>query len=235
MSPLAENRKALKLKKRSGRMKAIAKMSLVTIAALLSAGCSTILDESKSIIVRTVAPKADRGEDGKFIPPEFSQADTGARFSTASAGAAAQSFRTMVGSLQPNEKVYFTRAMFAVVHYEGCVKHGYTTHTLSKSPVLSKRSPGQCDMIPLYEFTDNFADTLLNTGRPDGNTRRVVQTTTLTGAPVGDPELRGYGDSEAWQRWINWSAYELNGLTRTEIMQRFLEGTNGTMSRIPGG
>ncbi len=89
----------------------------------------------------------------------------------------------------------------------------------------------QCNMIPIYDDSRNAACDLLSTGRPDGNVTHTVQST-LGGVPIGDPDLRGHNDTIAWQKWVEWSGYRLEGKTRSEITQEFLQGANGSIPHI---
>lgn len=208
------------------------RLSFAFVGLMSLTACSTLVSDTTGMLVRAIGPKADKTADGQFVLPEFSEPDTGLVFSTSSPAAAAASFRAMVAPLEQKEKIYLTRVLLSLSGYKGCIEHGVASHNLKNSFIDVSRRPSQCRMTTTYTNTRSWAIRLLNTGRPDGDVTRVVQST-IGGVPSGDPELRGYNDSVAWQKWIDWSGYDLNGKTRSELMQQFLQGTGGTLGSIP--
>ena len=135
----------------------------------------------------------------------------------------------MTNPLPKNEKLHLTRVMVSLAHYHACVEHGYKDASYAGSGLISKKRPSQCHMANFYLDSHDFAVALLDHGRPDLDQKKVVQQT-LGGAPLGDARVVGRTASESWQRWINYSGYKLNGKTRSELMQEFLQGTNGALA-----
>jgi len=212
-----------------GKFKTGLTITGLALAALLGTGCTTMIDKAQVMATNAVAPKAKQNPDGNYVVPTFSTPETGLKFSTASPSQAASTFRQMTNSLPKNEKVHLTRVILSLSHYHGCVEHGYKSASHSTGSFTTKKKSSQCNVVNFYMDSQNFANTLLSKGRPDNDRLRTVQTT-LAGAPIGDAKIRGTTDAGAWQKWINYSGYKLDGKTRTDLMQEFLQGTNGALA-----
>lgn len=197
---------------------------------VLGTGCVSVMDKAEVALASSpITPKAKKTADGQFIVPEFSTPESGLKFSTASSGAAASSFRQMISSLPKNEKVHLTRVILSMAAQNSCVKNGFSSAVIANSPFVKKRKAEDCNVINFYLDSQNPANSLLKLGRPDSQTLGLSQMT-YGGAPIGDAKVvgRSYGDS--WQLWIGYGGSILDGKTRTDIMQEFLQQTNGALS-----
>jgi hypothetical protein len=53
----------------------------------------------------------------------------------------------------------------------------------------------------------------------------------MGGAPVGAATAKGYGTAQSWALWTQWSGHNLNGKTRDELMQEFLQLSSGVYGK----
>lgn len=203
------------------------KLLLGSVAALVLAlpGCTTVFDEATSAITKTVAPRAELQDDGTYELPEFSAEDNGVVFSTASPAAASQSFKQIMAPLSEEERKYFSRVLISLGYYHGCKEKGSRSYI--DNPFRSSNL-GICNMATFYKDAVYRGNTLAQLGRPDGDTPRMKQKKRLvSGAPVGDPYQVGYSSGTAWAKWIDWSGHKLDGKTRSELVQEFLQYSKG--------
>lgn len=202
----------------------------VSILVFFIGGCTTVMDRAEVALASSaIAPKAKKMPDGQFVVPTFSVPESGLQFSTVSPDMAASTFGQMTTALPRNEKVHLTRVILSLAAYNSCVENGYGSAVVANSPFVRKKKSSNCNVINYYLDSQNPANSLLRLGRPDSQTLRLSQTT-YGGAPVGDAVLVGRSDSDSWQQWINYGGSILNGKTRTDIMQEFLQQTNGALS-----
>lgn len=207
----------------------IAHISIAVIAAVSTAGCTTIMDETTSAITKTVAPRADKLPDGNYVLPVFAAEDDGTVFSTSSPQAAQTSLAKMVAPMNAKERLYFARVFMAMGYYHGCKDRGQRHY--QKNPFRSGNL-GICNMTTFYSDSQPRAKALLEIGRPDSDVLRMMQKKRLvSGAPVGEPYQVGHGMAQSWSKWIAWSGHRLDGKTRSELLQEFLQKTNGVYGK----
>jgi len=204
---------------------------IVGLTLLFLMGCATVKEGAFNKIIKSVAPKAEKQADGNYVLPEFSSADTGIRFSTSSPGTAMRSLGQILTPMEEDERFYFARVFTSLAHYHGCVQKGYKSYSHATSAFKIDRKPSQCSVITFFGDSHNFAKVLLEEGRPDSDDKRVVQQT-LAGAPIGDARIVGRTTTESWAQWIAWSGHNLNGKTRSELLQEFLQQSEGTLARF---
>jgi outer membrane murein-binding lipoprotein Lpp len=203
----------------------IALAAAVMSSATILSGCTTILDETSSAIAKTVGPRAAQLDDGSYQLPQFAEADNGTVFSTESPRAAVTSLQQIMEPLPEQERLYFSRVLISLGYYHGCKDRGERSYM--KNPFRSNYIKS-CNMVTFYGDSLPRAKTLLELGRPDSFVIRTKQDKMLvSGAPVGEPYQVGYSSGEAWSKWINWSGNKLNGKTRSELLQEFLQYSKG--------
>lgn len=199
-------------------------IAILPASAVLS-GCTTMMDEATSAIAKTVAPRAIQLDNGNYELPQFAAEDNGTVFSTETPRTAVSSLQSIMAPLPEKERLYFSRVIISLGYYHGCKDRGERSYV--KNPFRSNNL-GICNMTTLYTDALPRAKVLLELGRPDADVMRMKQKKMLvSGAPVGDPYQVGYSSGEAWTKWINWSGNKLNGKTRSELMQEFLQISKG--------
>ena len=213
---------------KQGRNMKRTKLALAMVlmpAAVILPGCTTIIDEATSAVSKTVLPRAELLPDGDYALPQFAQSDNGTVFSTQSPQAASNSLQQILEPLPEKERLYFARVVISLGYYHGCKDRGERSYI--DNPFASTNL-GICNMDTFYKDSAPRARTLLSLGRPDARVARIVQKKMLvSGAPIGDPYQVGYSSGEAWNKWINWSGNKLDGKTRSELMQEFLQYSKG--------
>lgn len=201
------------------------KFALAIVAVPALSGCTTIMDEATSAISKTVGPRAPLQSNGDYTLPEFSVADNGTVFSTRSPSVAASSLKQILAPMSEKEQTYFSRVIISLGYYHGCKDRGKRSYI--DNPFRSNNL-GICNMTTFYTDSLPMARTLIRLGRPDADVARMVQQKKLvSGTPVGDPYQKGYSSGAAWSKWINWSGNKLDGKTRSELMQEFLQYSKG--------
>ncbi|WP_114520829.1 hypothetical protein [Altererythrobacter sp. ZODW24] len=210
-------------------MRTLTRVGVAIAAALSLTACTTVFDEATSAITKTVAPRADKAPDGSYVLPAFSVADDGTVFSTASPRAAHDSLSKMAGSMTDKERLYFMRVIGSLGYYHGCKDRGSRSYI--KNPFRSNNL-GICNMTTFYSDSGPFARNMIQRGRPDASVQKTMQKKMLvSGAPIGEPYLVGYDASTAWTKWIEWSGHRLDGKTRSELLQEFLQQSKGVYGK----
>ncbi len=196
------------------------------VSTLALTGCTTVLDEATGLIGGAVGPRADTQADGSYVLPVFSIPDDGTKFSTSSPAEAHNSLAQMVSGMNESERQYFARIVGSLGYYHGCKDRGRRSYI--QNTFTNPNQYGICNMSTFYDDTKWISLNLIYRGRPDSEVVRTVQRRYLLGgAPIGQPYDVGYGSATAWNRWIEWSGHRLNGMTRTEMVEFFLDKTNG--------
>ncbi len=196
------------------------------LASVVLTGCTTVMDEAVGAIGGAIGPRADKTAEGAYVLPVFSVPDDGTTFSTASPAAAHNSLAQMVTGMNVSERQYFARIVGALGYYHGCKDRGRRSYV--PNTFTNPRTYGICNMSTFYNETKWISLNLIYRGRPDSEVVQTVQRRYLvSGAPIGEPYNVGYGSATAWNRWIEWSGHRLDGMTRTQIVEFFLEKTNG--------
>jgi hypothetical protein len=210
--------------KRTASVRTVLSAALIASCIALT-GCTTVLDEAVSAVGSAVGPKAEKRADGTFVLPEFSVAETGATFSAASPEEAHNSLVRMTSGMSDGEKIYLVRVFSSLGFYHGCKDRGRRSHF--KNPFKSTNL-GVCNMRTFYTDSHVMARNLITLGRPDARQLRTVQDVTLvSNTPIGQPYQVGWGVGESWTKWIDWSGHRVDGMTRSDMLQAFLQETNG--------
>jgi len=204
------------------RLQSLTVTGLVGSVLLLGA-CASTMDQ----VSTNIAPKAEQSANGQFNAYQFSTPDDGTRLKIGSGVQLNYSMHAMLEPLKPNERKYMAQVIFALAGYKGCTERGYTTYVASITPLNKRRSPQQCDMGGIYRDSASIRSTYLTKGRTDRLKKRRV---TSLGTGVRD---KGWSDVQSWNYFVSWGGGALKGKTRTELVEEFLEGTNGAYYRPP--
>ena len=162
----------------------------------------------------------------------FASPDPGITLDASSVTAMSYSLRGMMEGLSDTQRGHLARAVFGVAAYEGCVKHGFYSQAHKELPTMNPltlgktqaRTAEECGKAnqALFDVTGGGAEAYLRYGRPDSNRLRTSQLT-YGGAPVGSAKTSGWSDADSWNRFLAWGGRSLDGMTRTEILDRWKE------------
>lgn len=148
---------------------------------------------------------------------DMSRPDTGRRIDATGPIALSHSISDMTKGLEPLERDRVLRAAIGLSVYQGCLDHGRFTMKDRSGIGRGWIRPEDCSKKAgrFQESIDGVMTGFRTAGRPDGN---VLRDTTV----LGDFQrrTRGWSDEVSWQRFHAFGAHSLNGLTRTEMMNR---------------
>ena len=143
--------------------------------------------------------------------------DTGQRIDASTPVALSYSLLNMTKGLKPMERNRVLRAATGLTVYQGCLDYG--RYTIKDNNGLGRPwiRPEDCSK-KAGRYTDAVAGIMTGFekhGRPDGNLYRDVTV-------LGDfkRRTRGWSNEESWRRFHQFGAHSLQGLTRTELMNR---------------
>ena len=146
--------------------------------------------------------------------------DSGQRIDATSGAALSYSLNAMTRGLKPAERNRVVRAATGLAVYQGCLDYG--RYTIADNTGLGRPHirPQDCSK-KAGRFSDGVAGIMTGFekhGRPDVN---VFRDATV----LGDVKrrTRGWSSDQSWARFHQFGAHSLNGLTRTQMMNRYAD------------
>ena len=208
-------------------------MTFKTRLALASGIASLILSGCASTMASAIASSGALGDASTFRAP-MSRADTGQRISAGGGLRLQYEMQKMAEGLPRQERHDLYTAMIGLARYESCLLGGVYSPKVDsegrfKPP--SRRIPAdQCASNPnlLLGIARNDAGKFHNTGSPTDGIRakqaRGQKLDSVLRGAIGDftpRDVRTVGGVDGMEIFYNSGGYAIEGLTRTEIMNRF--------------
>lgn len=186
--------------------------SLVATLMLGSAGCASVGSDITQGIAATFA-------DHEVASFTYSAPDRGVRVDARDATAFVRSFGTMLEPLDYRERHYLANALFTVARHEACLRTGYPTWYLEDHLFFRKQTRKMCSQRKLWSTEQGNAEAsakrYLSSGRVDSR----VATVSVNG--YGMRRESGWSNADSLNRFVYWSGPGLDGLTRTELTDRY--------------
>ena len=195
----------------------------VLVVSCLLTGCTTATD---AIYGAMEGPRQSTVER-RYT---FASPDPGIALDTSSVTTVSYGLRGMMEGLSDEKRGHLARAVFGVAAYEGCLQYGFYSQAHKDQPTMNQltfgktkaRTAEECEKTnqDLLDATGYAATSYLKYGRPDSNRLRTSQLT-YGGAAVGAAKTSGRSDVDSWERFLLWGGRSLDGMTRTEILEKW--------------
>ena len=183
--------------KRFGLMSAL---SVGLAATLAMGGCATTTDLSQPLSVP----------------------DNGTRLDASSGADFAQSMDRMLVRLNPKERGRVANALFSVAGMSACLEQGFFSPFEQRGRSWfdgsrpKPRSNDKClrNIKDMHKHANVAANAYTKRRRPDHDVNTQFR------GPFNVTH-RGVSDFDSWERFLNWGGKSLDGMTRTEIVNRY--------------